>query len=168
MSVRRVIVALLALAGLAALVVGVGLRTVWLPDDEVTSSVDISEGGPVAITAPGVPEMRDGPVTVTATSADDGPVLLARGREADVSAWVEGARHTVVTGLESPSAFSTEVVDGETSVPDPVTSPMWVQSETGTSSVTMTWDPPVGSLVAARGRRRHHPRGADPVDDVGG
>ena len=151
---RRVIVALLGLVGLAALVAGIGLLTVWLPDDEVTSSVDLSDGGPVAITAPGVPEMRDGPVTITATSVDGGPVLLARGREADVTAWVEGAHHTVVTGLESETAFTTKVVDGEQTVPDPSTSPMWVQTETGDGSATMTWDPPIGRwqlLVAGDG-----------------
>jgi hypothetical protein len=147
-------VALLGLVGLAALVAGIGMRTVWLPDDQVTSSVDLSDGGPVAITAPGVPEMRDGPVTITATSADGGPVLLARGREADVTAWVEGAQHTIVTGLESKTALETKVVDGEASVPDPSTSPMWLQKETGDGSATLTWDPPIGRwqlLVAGDG-----------------
>lgn len=136
--------ALLGLVGLVALGVGIGPLTIWQPDDEVTSSIDLSEGGPVAITAPGVPEMRDGPVTITATSVDGGPVLLARGREADVTAWVEGAHHTVVTGLETETAFKTKVVDGEDTVPDPSTSPMWVQTEPGDSSATMTWDPPIG------------------------
>lgn len=144
MPLRRVIVALLTLVGLAALVAGIGMRTVWLPDDEVMSSVDLSSGGPVAITAPGVPEMRDGPVTITATSADGGPVLLARGREADVTAWVEGAQHTVITGLASETELKTEVVEGEASVPDPAASTMWQQTETGASSATLTWDPPIG------------------------
>jgi hypothetical protein len=147
-------VALLGLVGLAALVAGIGMRTVWLPDDQVTSSVDLSDGGPVAITAPGVPEMRDGPVTITATSEDGGPVLLARGREADVSAWVEGAPHTVVTGLESETVLKTTVVEGEDTVPDPSTSPMWVETEAGDGTATMTWDPPIGRwqlLVAGDG-----------------
>lgn len=152
---RRVLVGLLALLGVVALAAGIGLRTVWLPEDEVTSRVDLAGAGPVAVTAPGVPELRDGPVTITATAVDpDGPVLLARGREQDVTAWVEGSQHAVVTGLGSPTALQTEVVDGEPTSPDPASSPMWQQTAAGTSSVSMTWDPPQGRwqlLVAADG-----------------
>ena len=61
-----------------------------------------------------------------------------------MTGWVDGAQHTVLTGLDTPTRFATEVVEGEASVPDPSTSPMWVQTETGTTSVTMTWDPPIG------------------------
>ncbi len=77
--VRRALVALVALLGVAALVVGIGMRTVWLPADTATATADLSDG-PVALTAPGVMEMRAGPVTATLTG--DGPLHLARMREA--------------------------------------------------------------------------------------
>lgn len=148
MLARRALVAVLAVLGVAALVVGIGMRTFWLPPDTVTATADLSEG-PVALTAPGVLEMRDGPVVVELTG--DGLVHLARMREEDAQAWVGAAAHTTVTGLSSERALSTEVTEGEATVPDPAGSVMWLDSESGEGEVTRTWDDEPGRylLVAA-------------------
>lgn len=149
MLVRRALVALVALLGLAALVAGVGMRTAWLPEDTATASADLSDGGPVSLTAPGVMEMRPGPVTATLTG--EGEVHLARMREADAQAWVEGAQHLVLTGLRDENSLSTEAVDGEATVPDPAGSVMWLDGESGQDEVTLTWEDRPGRylLVAA-------------------
>ncbi len=148
MLARRALVALLAVLGVAALAVGTGMRTVWLPPDTVTATADLSEG-PVALTAPGVLEMRDGPVAVEL--AGEGVVHLARMREEDAVAWVGEAAHTTVTGLSSQTALSTEVTEGEPTVPDPAGSVMWLDSETGEGEVSTTWEDEPGRylLVAA-------------------
>lgn len=152
---RRLLLVLLAgllvLGGLVALGVGIAQRTVWLPDDEVTATARISAAGPVAVTAPGVLEMRTGPVRVTAESPDGGPVLLAVGREGDVQAWVDGAAHATVTGLAAEHRLAVEPADGEAKVPDPAASDLWVQTETGTGKAELTYDPPAGRwlLLAA-------------------
>ncbi|MFZ5868985.1 MAG: hypothetical protein ACOYXW_00405 [Actinomycetota bacterium] len=144
---------LLALAGIVAVAVGIAQRTVWLPDDEVTATARLSPDVPLAVTEPGVLEMRDGPVTVTVTAeADDAPVVIAVGRQGDVEAWVDGAAHSSVGGLVSERRLRVETVDGQTEVPDPgTTSDLWLEQETGTGGVTYVYDPPPGAwlLLAA-------------------
>lgn len=154
---RRVLslllVALLGLAGLAAIAVGVAQRTVWLPDDEVTATATLPSGVPLAVTEPGVLEMRDGPVSVEVTSPSaDAPALLAVGRENDVLAWVGEAAHARVGGLVDEHQLEVTTVDGETPVPDPAGSDLWIQEEVGTGGATFVYDPPEGSwLVLAAG-----------------
>jgi len=146
--VRRALVAAVALLGVAALVVGIGMRTFWLPPDTVTATADVS-AGPVAVTAPGVMEMRAGPVTAVLTG--EGDVHLARMREQDALAWVGASAHTTLTGLSSETALSTEVTEGEATVPDPAGSVMWLDSESGAGEATYSWEDRPGRylLVAA-------------------
>lgn len=162
MRFRRVLatvaVVLVAVCGLAALGVGIALRTVWLPSDTVAATATLDGSTPVALTAPGLPEMRPGPVTITASAADGGPVLIARGREQDVTAWVGDAPHTVLTGLRTPTALRAERAQDATAtaLPDPAGSDLWVQTESGPGTATMTWDDPQGRwllLFAADGTR---------------
>lgn len=147
MLVRRLLVALLALLGIAALAVGIGLRTVWLPDDQVRATFTTEEAAPLLVTAPGVLEARPGPVTVEATASDADPVLLAIGREDDVEAWVGEAAHTTVTGFSSEQSLTGEAAEGEAEVPDPATSDLWVQRETGEGSASLEYDALDGRYV---------------------
>lgn len=154
MLVRRLLVALLALLGIAALAVGVGLRTVWLPEDRVTARLTVDEPGPLIVTAPGVLEARPGLVTVEVTSQGDASLLLAVGREQDVQAWVGDAAHTTVTGFVSEGVLSSETTEGEAEVPDPAGSDLWVQTATGEGSATLEYEAPDGRyllLAAADG-----------------
>ena len=157
-----VAVALLAVLGLVALGLGVAERTVWLPDDEVSASARTG-GGDVeprlVVTAPGVLETRPGPVTVTATSPDGGPVVLVLGRETDVVAWTEGVPTAVVGGLatessldvEPPAAAAGDAAAGSGPVGDPATSDLWTQVAEGEGSATLEVEPPEGRwlLLAA-------------------
>lgn len=151
MLVRRVLVAVVAVLGLALLLVGVGMRTVWLPDSDVSASADLSEA-PVALTAPGVMEMRPGPVTVRAEG--EGTVHLARMREQDATAWVGESAHVTVTGLQDERTLATERTDGESEVPDPTGSVMWLDGASGDGSAELTWEDRPGRyllVVAADG-----------------
>lgn len=151
MLVRRVLVAALAVLGLALLLVGVGMRTVWLPDSDVSASADLSDA-PVALTAPGVMEMRPGPVTVRAEG--EGTVHLARMREQDAVAWVGESAHVTVTGLDDERTLSTERTDGEAEVPDPTGSVMWLDGAFGDGGAELTWEDRPGRyllVVAADG-----------------
>ena len=157
---RRVLVACLAGVGLVALLVGVGLRTIWLPDDEVVATAALGDApGLVATTAPGLLEARPGPVTVRAEAADGGPVLLAVGRQGDVEAYAEGLDGTTLTGFDENdySVVATSRVDGEPpaegqpALENPAESDLWVQTESGSGSATLTYEPPPGRwlLLAA-------------------
>jgi hypothetical protein len=142
--VRRLQPALVAgvLAAVGVVVLGVGIaqRTIWLPDDEVTATARVSGAAPVTVTDPGVLELRDGPVVVTARSGGDAPVLLAVGREADVEAWVGKAAHTVLTGLATETTLAARPAEGEPTVPNPAGSDLWVQRETGTGVTSLIYD----------------------------
>jgi len=145
--VRRLLVVLLALLGVAALAVGVGLRTVWLPEDVVRAALSVDEAVPLLVTAPGVLEARPGPVTVEASSDGDTPLLLAVGREHDVEAWVGDAAHTTVTGFAGDAALTSETTEGEVEVPDPAGSDLWVQTVAGEGTVTLEYEAPDGRFL---------------------
>lgn len=140
MLVRRLLAVVLVLLGVAALAVGIGLRTVWLPDDRVQATLSTDGPGPLLVTAPGLLETRPGPVTVEARVDDDAPVLLAVGRERDVEGWVGEAAHTTVTGFTAEQALTAETTEGEAEVPDPAGSDLWVASETGEGSATLEYE----------------------------
>ncbi len=156
---RRLLVALLVLLGLAAVGVGIGLRTIWLPSDQVTATATLPEPGLVVTTAPGLLEARPGPVTVTARAKDGDPVLLAVGREGDVKAFVLGATGTTLTGFDADNAqrltSAPLPADGENAppagLPDPASSDLWVQRETGKGDARLVYEQPDGRwlLVAA-------------------
>jgi hypothetical protein len=168
-GVRRVLVAVLAVLGLVALLVGIGLRTVWLPDDTVAASASVPEPGLVVTTAPGVLEARPGPVTVTARAQGGGPVLLAVGRERDVEAYVDGLPRATLTGFDSQnvgrltsSAQKGETpAEGQPALADPAASDLWVQRESGTGTATLVYEQPEGRwLLLAAGS------GSSPAPDA--
>lgn len=147
MLVRRLLVALLAVGGIAALAGGIGLRTVWLPEDQVRATFTSDERAPLLVTAPGVLETHPGPVTVEATAPDGAPVLLAIGREGEVEAWVGEAAHTTVTGFASEQVLTGETAEGEAEVPNPAGSDLWVQREDGEGSASLQYEYPTDSYV---------------------
>ena len=154
---RRLLVALLALVGLAALGVGIGLRTVWLPSDQVSATASLPQPGAVVTTAPGLLEARPGPVTVSARAKGGGPVLLAVGREGDVKAFVQGATGRTLTGFDADNEqrlTSAALPAGQgtaSPLPNPASSDLWVQREAGTGSACLVYEQPDGRwlLVAA-------------------
>jgi hypothetical protein len=117
--VRRALLAalglVLLLAGIAGAWAGEQARSSWLPDDTWTATADVDDPGLAIVTAPGVLEMRPGPVTVTARG--EGPVVLALGREEDVQAWLADAPITTVTGLTSATELSTSPAGGSAAGP---------------------------------------------------
>lgn len=139
MLVRRLLAALLVLLGVAALVVGIGMRTIWLPADQVSATLATDATGPLLVTAPGVLEARPGPVTIEASADDGASVLLAIGRERDVEAWVGDAAHTRVTGFGVDDTLTGEATDGEAEVPDPTGSDLWVQTAVGEGTATLEY-----------------------------
>jgi hypothetical protein len=159
MPVRRALIAALAALGLVSLLVGVGMRTIWLPQNDVMATATLEEPGLVVTTAPGLLEARPGPVTVRAEGSGGAPVLLAVGRQGDVEAYVEGLPGASLTGFDATdqTRLTSKQVEGEPPaegqppLEDPARSDLWVQTETGTGSVSLTYEPPPGQwlLLAA-------------------
>ncbi|HEX5512351.1 MAG TPA: hypothetical protein VFX41_11590, partial [Actinomycetales bacterium] len=117
-----------------------------------TARASVKEPGLVVTTAPGLLEGLPGRVTVTAKSEDDAPVLLAIGRDRDVQAYVDGVPHTTLTGFDqadpqritsqaSPGAGQDATQQPQPQIPNPTTSDLWVQTESGKGSVTLVREP---------------------------
>ncbi len=107
---QRIIAAVLAVLGLAAIALGIASATVWRADDTLTATARTGDDTSLMTTAPGVLELTDPPVTVRATADDGTPVVLALGRDTDVSAWIGADAHTVVTGLTDWHTLATDAV----------------------------------------------------------
>lgn len=139
---KRIAVALLALVGLlglAAVLAGVGLRTIWLPPQTVTAGLTVQDPSPYIITAPGVLEMYPGAASVTVEAEAGAPVFLARGREQDVTAWARNARVDTVVGLEAPGTLALRAGTGDEPLPDPRTADIWLDSATQTGQAHYVW-----------------------------
>lgn len=146
---HRALPLLLLTAGLVLALVAVAVMTVARPTTTVTATASVRSGAPLVLTAPGVLESRDGPVTVRARG--EGRLVLAVGRTDDVTAWAGDTARTTVTRLSSASVLAVRDRSGATTAPDPAGSDLWVQQATGTGSASLTHHPQPGSwlLLAA-------------------
>lgn len=136
---KRIALALLALLGLAGVLVGIGMRTIWLPPSTVTASVVINDASPIIVTAPGLLEMYPGTATVTVRAQDGGPVFIGRGREQDVTAWLKGAKADSIVGLSAPGVLAVRPGRGETGLPDVRQADIWIDSATQTGEANYVW-----------------------------
>ena len=146
---QRVIAVALAVLGLGVTGAAIASGTVWAPSSVVSASGTLGEPTTMAVTAPGVLALLDGPVAVTATRKDGGPVSLAIGRENDVVGWVGADAHASITGLTSWSGLQTSFIPGTTTPgasgsglvgPDPSASDMWLVAAQGEGTATLTWN----------------------------
>ncbi len=144
-------VAVLAVLGVIAAGVGVGLRTIWLPSSSYVATATIPPNTPAVVTAPGVLEMMPGPVQVTAKGSPDATLLIARGREADVQAWVQGSQVATITGLAAPNTLSVATEKANQVLPDPATSDLWVDSVTGKEVANYTYRQTAGRYLLLLG-----------------
>lgn len=78
----------------------------------------------------------------------EGEYQIAQGRTYDVEAWLDDAAHNRITsyeaseGADESSRFVAEFIDGETDVPDPSNSDLWVSVETAEGAAPYRWATP--------------------------
>ncbi|MFF1529675.1 hypothetical protein [Cellulomonas sp. NPDC058312] len=113
---QRLIAALLGLLGVASVGLGVASATAWRADDPLIATA--APGGDVRtlVTDPGVLELAGDPVTVT-VRAEGSPVVLAIGRDTDVTGWVGSDPYTRVTGLSDWHTLATTAGEPATDAP---------------------------------------------------
>ncbi|MDO5728102.1 MAG: hypothetical protein Q4P71_00580 [Actinomycetaceae bacterium] len=126
--------------GIVMAVVGIIFSTVARPSPEVNASLAGTDA-PYIMTHEGVLDLFESDATITATAEDDSPIVIAVGRSTDISAWLDGAAYVEIVGLSSWTELK---INEETATSDdtqpgsPATSDMWVRTETGTGSVSLT------------------------------
>ncbi len=175
---QRILGAVLVIAGLAAIAFGVATATVLRESDTVVATARPVGDGTLVVTDPGVLDLVDSDVTVTASVPEGQEVTVVVGRDVDVLGWLEGDPYTRVTGLqdwdtlttsemlpEAPEGEEAEAAEGEepeeVELPDPAGSDMWITELTATEEVSLRWnDRPGPWVLLAAGS------GAAPVEEA--
>lgn len=136
------------------MLIGIGQRTLWAPPQTVTAQVPQGAGAaPVAVLEADLLSSRPDGAEITVRSEDG--VFLAVGRSADVDAWVDGAAVTRIGAGAEEDSLNAETTDGESSVPAPAGSDLWVSEESEDAELSYTWTEPAAGewsvLIASDG-----------------
>jgi hypothetical protein len=164
---QRLIAALLGVLGIAAIGLGIASATAWRADDPLVATAAPGGDSRTLVTDPGVLELAGDPVTVT-VRAEGSPVVLAVGRDTDVTGWVGTDPYVRVTGLSDWHTLATTAVEPPATEPsepsetaaatpaptpsesaaaaetpvqaaDPAGSDMWLAEVSGDGSATLEW-----------------------------
>ncbi|WP_336704302.1 hypothetical protein [Micrococcus terreus] len=144
----RIVSGLLALLlGLAALLGGIGLQTIWTPPLTLTAEVgDDPTEAPLTVITGEFAEIDEDPVEYTLTGDGDYTVML--GRERDIQAWIGDAAHNTVKGIQTdvPEGEQPHVIvehaEGEMTVPNPVDSDLWIETHEASGTLAQRWTLP--------------------------
>ncbi|WP_150460159.1 hypothetical protein [Nesterenkonia ebinurensis] len=142
----RILSAIIAfLAGLA--LVGFGIDRLTAETEETnTVETEGAEDAPFTVITDDVIDAADGRDEFTIEA--EGEYLIAVGRTYDIEAWLDDAAHNRITGFEAsedpeqPSHITAEFIDGETDVPNPTGSDLWVSVENAEGEMPYRWDTP--------------------------
>lgn len=131
------------LLGVVAILVSVGLQTMWAPPAEFNATTQDAQEAPLTVVTDEIDIDPDEAIEYTV--ADDGEFTLMYGQLRDIEAWVGDAAHNVIDGVntdvergEDPVVNITHV-DGETDLPDPSNSDLWLATQEVTDEVTQRW-----------------------------
>ena len=144
----RILSGLLALLlGIAALLGGIGLQTIWAPPQTLTAEVaDQPAEAPLTLITGDFAEVDEDPVDYTLTGEGEYTVML--GRERDIRAWIGDAAHNTVRGIQTDVPDGTaprltvEHTEGEAPVPDPAGSDLWIETHTVSGALEQRWTLP--------------------------
>lgn len=139
------------LLGLGAIFAALGLQTVWAPPEQVTAGVAAEGEGapaeaPLTVITGGITEVDDKNIEYSLTG--EGEYTLMLGQTRDIQAWVGDAAHNTITGVntevergEDP-VVTVEHTEGESTVPNPVGSDLWVDIQEAEGTITQRWSTP--------------------------
>lgn len=154
--VRKIFSAIAIILGLAALVVGIGQRTIWAPPETLTAAFSQPpSAAPVTLVQSGVGTVSGQPAVITING--EGKFSASMVRTTDAEAWVGEAAHTNITGVNAADqVLEANAVSGDSEVPNPAGGDIFVATETAEKTMTYNWtNPDEGSwtlLVAADGK----------------
>jgi hypothetical protein len=154
-TVKRVVGALLALAGLALTVVGVWFAAQLGTSGTAEFTVRLDTADPVLI-GPDVLNRVDQDVVVTATPAAGDTVWMALANPSDATAVVGGSEHVAVTGVSVRSWSLLTQTTGTGSAPALGAADLWRQQDDAQGPVSLTVEQsgaPETVVVAAEGGR---------------
>ena len=132
---------------LGLVLLGLGITQLTAETEETyTVETEGAQEAPFTMITDDVIDAEEGRDEFTIEAEDEYQIAL--GRTYDVEAWLDDAAHNRLTGYESsddadqPSRFVAEFIDGESDVPDPTDSDLWVSVETAEGEMPYRWDTP--------------------------
>jgi len=129
--------------GVVAILVSVGLQTIWAPPAVFNATTQTTEDAPLTVITEGVDIDPD--EAIEYTMSGDGEFTLMYGQLRDIEAWVGDTAHNRIDGIDTDVArgedpsVNVSFVDGEAEAPDPTGSDLWVASQEVTDEVTQRW-----------------------------
>jgi hypothetical protein len=142
--------ALLAIAGVVLVLLGLMKATVWAPERTTMARVAGQPGAPVVTTTPAATAL-DGPALKVDVRGPAGrPAFVGVGRADDVAAYLGAVARTEVTGVRDGRGV-VQRQGAEASLPQPAGVDVWAASATGSGSASLTWPQSPGrwQVVAA-------------------
>lgn len=129
--------------GVVAIFVSVGLQTIWAPPAEFNATTQDTQEAPLTVVTDEIDIDPDEAIEYTVSG--DGEFTLMYGQLRDIEAWVGDAAHNRIDGVdtevergEDPTVDIT-YVDGETDIPNPTNSDLWLATQEVTDEVTQRW-----------------------------
>ncbi|MCS5733043.1 hypothetical protein [Herbiconiux daphne] len=150
----RFIFAIFAFIIATALIgVGVAQRTVFLPPNTVTSTVELDGDVPYAMIDSSALRAHDGKQTLVLSGSDT--VFAAYGRTADVAAWLDGSEYDSVTADSTTGDLVSTAVPADPDAADnvasgsanPAGSDLWLEQFTADGAMYRTVNLPAGYSV---------------------
>lgn len=131
------------IAGVVAILVSVGLQTIWAPPAEFNATTPDTQEAPLTLVTDGIDVDPDDAIEYTVRG--DGEFTLMYGQLRDIEAWIGDAAHNRIDGVdtdvdrgEDPVVNVTHV-EGETELPNPVNSDLWLATQEVNDEVTQRW-----------------------------
>lgn len=142
---RKIVAPIAMLLGLALLVLGIGQQTWWAPPTVVqATSAKVHDAAALTIIDPNIENISENGTELNI--AADGEFRVALGRSHDVKAWVDDAAHQRIKGAtlsdDGTPIIEVDKVEGETDIPDPTGSDLWVDVQEGTENMTYRFQHP--------------------------
>ena len=134
---RRVIGLAAAVVGLALAAVGLWLAVTVGPSGTAAFRTTVPKPGALTLDAR-LLNAVDGPVDVTVTRKDGGPVWLGVGSHGDVATVLGDGRRTQVASVSWPAGTVRTSATGSANLPDVTSTDVWRATRQGDRSVHMT------------------------------
>lgn len=129
--------------GVVAILVSIGLQTIWAPPAEFNATTHDTQEAPLTIVTDGIDVDPDDSIEYTVTG--QGEFTLMYGQMRDIEAWVGDTAHNRINGVDTDvergedPIVEVTYVDGQTEAPSPVNSDLWVATQDVTDEVTQRW-----------------------------
>lgn len=129
--------------GVVAILVSVGLQTIWAPPAEYNATTHDTEQAPLTLVTDDIDIDPD--EAIEYTIAGDGDFTLMYGQLRDIEAWIGDAAYNRIDGVTTDVARGEDptvdisYVDGESEVPNPANSDLWLATQEVDGEVTQRW-----------------------------